>query len=76
MNEAQFNAALAQAGVRPPSIEHGDGFFVSSLALRKLADLWFAAGRADALRDAVAEWEKPWGMSDGRQFIDRLRAMS
>ena len=29
-----------------------------------------------AMREAVAEWEKPHGLTDGRRFIDRLRGMA
>ena len=32
---------------------------------------WFSA-----MREAVAEWEKPHGLTDGRRFIDRLRGMA
>ena len=29
-----------------------------------------------AMREAVAEWEKPHGLTDGRRFIDRMRGMA
>jgi len=28
-----------------------------------------------AIAAVVAEWEKPYGLTDGRNFIDRLRGM-
>lgn len=32
--------------------------------------------KAQALRDAITEWEKPYGLTDGTPFIDRLRRMA
>lgn len=32
--------------------------------------------RQDAYRNVLSEWEKPWGLSGGKSFIDRLRAMA
>lgn len=29
-----------------------------------------------AMRETVIEWEKPYGLTDGRQFIERLRDMA
>lgn len=29
-----------------------------------------------AMREAVIEWEKPYGLTDGRKFIERLRDMA
>ena len=31
--------------------------------------------RQAAYREVLAEWEKPWGLSAGKTFIERLRAM-
>lgn len=72
MTEDDFNLAFRLERIEPPC----GACLITSPALRKLADIWFAAGRAAALRDAVKEWEKPYGLSDGRNFIDRLRTMS
>ena len=72
MTDDDFNLAFRLQGIDQPC----DACMITSPALRKLAEVWFAAGRAAALRDAVEEWEKPWGASDGRPFIDRLRTMS
>ncbi len=35
------------------------------------------AGRAfnAAIEAVIAEWEKPYGLTDGRTFIERLRGM-
>lgn len=35
-----------------------------------------AAAWEFAIREAVNEWEKPYGLTDGRRFIDRLRDMA
>jgi hypothetical protein len=35
----------------------------------------YEAGRKAAFHEAVAEWEKPYGLTDGRSFIERLRGM-
>jgi hypothetical protein len=37
--------------------------------------VWKAAWDA-AIAAAIAEWEKPYGLTDGRRFIDRLRDMA
>lgn len=43
--------------------------------LQRLAEIWYRAGRSDAIRDVIEEWEKPWGLTDGRPFRERLKDM-
>lgn len=61
MTKEEFQTAKQQANGLP--------------ALQRFADIWFQAGRKSAIRDIIEEWEKPWSMTDGRRFIDRLRDM-
>lgn len=40
-------------------------------------DIWSASeGWYSAIDEVIKEWEKPYGLTDGRKFIDRLRDMS
>lgn len=61
MTGEEFKIAKEQAGGLP--------------ALQRFADIWFEAGRKSAIRDIIEEWEKPYGLTDGRKFIDRLKDM-
>lgn len=72
MTNDEFDLGFRLSDIEPPC----DACMITSPALRKLAEVWFAAGRAAALRDVVEEWEKPWAAGDGRPFVDRLRTMS
>lgn len=39
-------------------------------------EVWSASqGWAAAIDAVIAEWEKPWGQTDGKPLIERLRAM-
>jgi hypothetical protein len=35
----------------------------------------YEAGRKAAFQEILTEWEKPYGLTDGRSFIERLRGM-
>lgn len=49
---------------------------VTSVSCRLFADHVARRAVAKALKRAVFEWEKPYGMTDGSPFVDRLRGMS
>ena len=49
---------------------------VTSVSCRLFADHIARRAVAKALKHAVFEWEKPYGMTNGSQFVDRLRGMA
>lgn len=50
--------------------------FVTSVSCRLFADHVARRAVAKVLKRAVFEWEKPYGMTNGSQFVDRLRLMA
>ena len=54
---------------------YDDGFLVGAEKGRNFSEEIKQAKR-EALLDVIAEWEKPWGLSDDTPFIDRLRRMA
>lgn len=46
MTEDQFHGTLAAVGMIPPRLDPEGGALIGSAALRRLADIWYAAGVA------------------------------
>jgi hypothetical protein len=51
------------------------GYWESHSKLHQTEFDWARLGFNAALEAVIAEWEKPYGLTDGRKFIDRLRGM-
>lgn len=48
---------------------------VTSVSCRLFADHVARRAVAKAMKRVVDEWRKPWGLSGGQKFIDRLECM-
>jgi len=67
-NREAMSALMHAAGVGAVALDLPSDSTALDEAMRQ--------AKREALLEAIAEWEKPYGLTDGSLFIDRLRSMA
>lgn len=77
--ELAFYAVQALGSCDTPERWAADKYLCESVALPSdstALDSVIRQAKREALLEAITEWEKPYGLTDGSKFIDRLRRMA